>query len=109
MQDKIEGYKGCPPTSDISLENLSNQITRQMITFKQNTAYELLYLFKRGEIDFINFASFLLCSKLYFLAFLSFVSSGAGVAEWFAPLTSSFAVGFDVACSCNDFDNFSGL
>ena len=47
LSDKIEGYKGCPPTSDISLENLSNQITRQMITLKQNTAYELLYYFKR--------------------------------------------------------------
>ena len=42
MQDKIEGFKDSPSTSDISLENLSNQITRQMITSKQNTAYELL-------------------------------------------------------------------
>ena len=45
MQDKIEGFKDGPSTSDISLENLSNQITRQMITLKQNTAYELLYFY----------------------------------------------------------------
>ena len=31
MQDRIEGYKGCPPTSEISLEIESNFNTRQMI------------------------------------------------------------------------------
>ena len=83
MQDKIEGYKGCPPTSDISLENLSNQITRQMITSKQNTAYELLYLFTLKEAKLILSISplFFYFLSFYFFTFLSFVSSGSGVAE----------------------------
>lgn len=37
--------KGCPPTSEISLEIVSNHNTRQMIIYKQNTAYGLLYFF----------------------------------------------------------------
>ena len=64
MQDKIEGFKDGPSTSDISLENLSNQITRQMITSKQNTAYELLYLFTLKEAKLI-----LSISPLLFLLF----------------------------------------
>jgi len=66
MQDKQEGFKGCPPTSDISLENLSNQITRQMITLKQNTAYELLYLLKKATNELL--AAFLL--NIFYLSIL---------------------------------------